>query len=84
MYEADAFVPLARLVWLEDKLTEAANDNVIPKVDIEKLDQLKQVALQNIGELEGLDLTQTNLNQASNDETLKHSKHRLIGIKMII
>ena len=43
VYEADAFVPLARLVWLEDKLTEAANDEIIPKVDLEKLDQIKLV-----------------------------------------
>jgi len=58
VYEADAFVPLARLVWLEGKLTEAVNDETIAKVDIEKLDQLKQVALQNISELEGLDDSQ--------------------------
>ena len=77
MYEADAFVPLARLVWLEDKLTEAANDDTVPKVDIAKLNQLKQVALQNIGELEGLYLNQTFINQASNDEPPKHSKHQV-------
>ena len=77
VYEADAFVPLARLVWLEDKLTEAANDENVPKVDIAKLDQLKQIALQNIGELEGLDSDQTFINQASNDEPPKHSKHQV-------
>ena len=77
VYEADAFVPLARLVWLEDKLTEAANDENVPKVDTAKLDQLKQVALQNIGELEGLDLDQTSIHQACNDELLKHTQHQV-------
>ena len=46
--EADSFVPLARLVCLEDKLTQAANNEISSNVDIEKFKQLKEVAVQNI------------------------------------
>ena len=35
------------------------------------------MALQNIGELEGLDSDQTFINQASNDEPPKHSTHQV-------
>ena len=35
------------------------------------------MALQNIGELEGLDSDQTFINQASNDEPPKHAKHQV-------
>jgi hypothetical protein len=64
-------------VWLDHKLTEAANDEMPLTASIEKLDQLKQITLQNISELEGLDLDQTLINQASNDEPPKHSKHQM-------
>lgn len=77
VYEADSFVPLARLVWLEDKLTEAANDSSNHQVDIQKMDQLKQIALQNIGEIDGIDLSQTDTQNSSNDEPPRHLQHQL-------
>ncbi|QIO10376.1 hypothetical protein G8D99_07885 [Acinetobacter lanii] len=79
VYEADSFVPLARLVWLDNQLTQAANDESTSKTNIEKLDQLKHIALQNLGELEGLHLSQTHIKQASNDEPPKpkHNQHQL-------
>ena len=77
VFEADSFVPLARLVWLEDKLTQAANDEISSNVDVEKFNQLKLVALQNIDGFEGLDLTQTPIPHAANDEPPKHSQHQV-------
>ena len=76
MYEADSFIPLARLVWLDDQLTQAANDEAPSTASIEKLDQLKKIALQNIGELKGLDEGQT-LSPAANDDQPIHSKHQI-------
>ena len=76
VYEADSFIPLARLVWLDDQLTQAANDEAPSTASIEKLDQLKKIALQNIGELKGLDEGQT-LSPAANDDQPIHSKHQI-------
>ena len=75
MYEADSFIPLARLVWLDDQLTQAANGETASKTNIEKLNQLKKIALQNIRELKGLDEGQT-IPHVYNDEPPKHSKHQ--------
>jgi RHS repeat-associated protein len=76
VYEADSFVPLARLVWLDDKLSEAANDDLLPHVDTEKINQLKHIALQNIGELEGLGSLQT-IPEVANDEQRRHSAYQI-------
>jgi len=76
VYEADSFVPLARLVWLEDKLTEATNDDLLPHVDTEKINQLKHIALQNIGELEGLGSLQI-IPEVANDEQRPHSAYQI-------
>ncbi len=84
VYEADAFVPLARLVWLEDKLTQAANDASNHQVDTERLTQLKYVALQNIGDLDGLDLTQTDIKQLVMTKLQNIHNTKCIGIRMII
>ncbi|WP_264821746.1 RHS repeat-associated core domain-containing protein [Acinetobacter lanii] len=67
---------MARLVWLDDQLTQAANDETASKTNIEKLNELKQIALQNIGELEGLEEGQT-LPPVANDEPPKHSQHQV-------
>ena len=83
VYEADAFVPLARLIWLEDKLTQAANDETSSNVDIEKFKQLKEVALQNIDGFEGLDLTQTSVPNAANDEPPSTINIKCAGIRVI-
>ena len=76
VYEADSFIPLARLVWLDDQLTQAVNDEAPSTASIEKLDQLKKIALQNIGELEGLDERLT-VPPVANDEPPNHSQHQI-------
>lgn len=71
VYEADSFVPLARLVWLEDQLTQAANDVVI--TDTTTLEGLQQVAIQNVGELGGI----STLPPVANAEPPQHTQHQI-------
>ncbi|SPL71756.1 PAAR-like domain-containing protein [Acinetobacter stercoris] len=73
VYEADSFVPLARLVWLDEKLEFAANDETHDKQI--KLEELQKIALQNLGDF-GLGDLDSSL-KASNDEPPKHSQHQV-------
>nr|WP_174505898.1 PAAR-like domain-containing protein [Acinetobacter sp. Marseille-Q1620] len=73
VYEADSFVPLARLVWLDKKLEFAANDETQDKQI--KLEELQKIAIQNLGDF-GLGDLDSSL-KASNDEPPKHSQHQV-------
>ncbi|AOA59472.1 RHS domain-containing protein [Acinetobacter larvae] len=67
-------MPLARLVWLDDPLTQAANDApALSRADTEKLQQLQAQAIAHIGELGGVNSLPT----AANDEPPSHSTHQL-------
>ncbi|MCH4245390.1 PAAR-like domain-containing protein [Acinetobacter gerneri] len=72
VYEADSFVPLARLVWLDEKLEIAANDQTL---ETPQFVEMQKIALENIGDLDFGEL-EPNL-KASNDEPPKHSKHQM-------
>ncbi|ALH95481.1 PAAR-like domain-containing protein [Acinetobacter equi] len=76
VYEADSFVPLARVVWLDEQLSCAAND--APNAEqLETLNNLQQLTLSNLEGFESLDADAFKLPHAQNDEAHEHSSHQI-------
>ena len=76
VYEADSFVPLARVVWLDEQLSRAAND--VPNAEqLETLNNLQQLTLSNLEGFESLDADAFKLPHAQNDDAHEHSSHQI-------